>query len=47
MLDGTGRSSQNPIYTCMVKMTPRSWYITWEGGQGKEKTLEKAWITNY
>ena len=47
MLDGTGRSFQNPIYMCMVQMIPRSWYIIQEGGQGKgigktpEEDLEK------
>ena len=24
------------IYTCMVKMILKSWYITWEGCQGEE-----------
>ena len=41
--DGTWRSSQNQIYTCMVKMILKSWYIAWEGCQrgGFEKTPEK------
>ena len=30
MLDGTGRDPPNPIYTCVVKMTPRGQYITWK-----------------
>ena len=34
--DGTGRSSHNSIYTCMVRMVLKSWYITWEGVQRKE-----------
>ena len=34
--NGTGRSSHNPIYTCMVRMVLKSWYITWEGVQRKE-----------
>ena len=43
MWDGTGRSSHNPIYTCTVKMVPKSWYITWEGVQrkGDWKTYRK------
>ena len=43
MWDGTGRSSHNPIYTCMVRMILKSWYITWEGVQRKgiEKPREK------
>ena len=41
--DGTGRSSQNPIYTCMVRTVLKSWYITWEGHQREriEKPREK------
>ena len=41
--DGTGRSSQNQICTCMVRMILKSWYITWESGQkeGIEKNLEQ------
>ena len=41
--DGTGRNSQNQIYTCMVKMILKSWYIAWEGRQrgGFEKTPKK------
>ena len=41
--DGTGRSSQNQIYTCMAKIILKSWYIAWEGRQEKgiRKTLEK------
>ena len=41
--DRTERSSQNQIYTCMVKMILKSWYIAWEGRQVKRigKTLEK------
>ena len=41
--DGIGRSSHNPIYTCMVRMVQKSWYITWEGVQRKgiKKPREK------
>ena len=41
--DGTIRNSKNQIYTCMVKMILKSWYIAWEGRQrgGFEKTPEK------
>ena len=44
--DGTGRSSQNQIYTCMVRMILKSWYITWESGQrnGIEKPRAKKKI---
>ena len=43
MLDGTEKSPQNQIYTCMVKMILRSWYIALEGHQEKgiEKTLKE------
>ena len=43
MWDGIGRSSRNQIYTCMVKMILKSWYIAWEGGQEKGigKILER------
>ena len=43
MWDEIERSSQNQIYTYMVKMILKSWYIAWEEGQeeGIEKTLEK------
>ena len=43
MWDGTRRSSHNPIYTCMVRMVQKSWYITWEGVQRKgiKKPREK------
>ena len=34
--NGIGRRSHNPIYTCMVRMVLKSWYITWEGVQKKE-----------
>ena len=36
VVESSGRSSQNQIYTCMVRMILKSWYITWEGGQRKE-----------
>ena len=41
--DGTGRSSQNQIYTCMANIILKSWYIAWQGHQEKGigKTLEK------
>ena len=41
--DGIGRSSHIPIYTCMVRMVQKSWYITWEGVQRKgiKKPREK------
>ena len=43
ILDETGRNSHNPIYTCMVKMILKSWYIAWGGCQEKEigKTLKE------
>ena len=43
MWDGIERSFQNQIYTCIVKMILKSWYITWEEGQeeGIEKKLKK------
>ena len=34
--DGTGRSSHNLIYMCMVRMVPKLWYITWEGVKRRE-----------
>ena len=41
MLDGTGRSSPNLTYTCVVGITPRLGYITWKDvlkrGEGKIK----------
>ena len=41
--DETGRSPLNPIYTCMVRMVLKSWYITWEVVQREnlEKPREK------
>ena len=41
--DGTRRSSQNQIYTCMAKMILKSLYIAWEGRQEKgiRKILEE------
>ena len=41
--DGTGRSSQNQIYTCMANIILKSCYIAWQGHQEKGigKTLEK------
>ena len=49
VLNGIGRNSQNPTYTCMIKIIPRSWYITWKGGLKKRigKTPEKALRANY
>ena len=46
--DGTGRSSHNPIYTCMVRMILKLWYITWEGVQRNEigKPREKERLRN-
>ena len=45
MLDGTGKDSPNPTYTCVVKMTPIGQYITWKNalrgamGTSKQVTL--------
>ena len=39
MLDGTGGSSWNLTYTCMVEMIPGLYYITWKSGL-KEGNLE-------
>ena len=43
MWDGTERRSQNQIYTYMLKMILKSWYIAWEGRQkeGIGKTPEE------
>ena len=43
MWDEIGRSSYNPIYTCMIRMILKSWYITWKGVQrkGDGKTYRK------
>ena len=57
--DGTGRSSHNLIYTCIVRMVLKLWYIMWEGVQRKwigkpsEKILrntilkEELWTLDY
>ena len=37
MLDGTGRSSPNLTYTCVVGATPRLGYITWKDVLKKER----------
>ena len=37
VLDGTGRSSPNLTYTCMVGIIPRLQYIAWEN------VLKKGW----
>ena len=50
MLDGTGRSSQDLTYTCMVEMMLRSWYITWKGDLKKgedHKNTKKTLVANY
>ena len=41
--DGTGRSSHDLIYTCVIRTVQKSWYITWEGVQrkGDWKTYRK------
>ena len=41
MWDGTGRSSQNLIHTCTMRMVQKSWYITWKGTQRKEHERKK------
>ena len=48
MLDGTERDPLNPIYTCVVKMTPREQYITWKNalrkreiGTSKQRVLRR------
>ena len=46
--DVIGRSSQNQIYTCIVRMIWKSWYITWESGQRKgSQNLEQKEIKKY
>ena len=48
MWDGTRRSSQNQIYTCMVRMIRKSWYITWENDQRKgSQNLKRKEIRKY
>ena len=47
--DGIGRSFPNLTYTCVVRMTPRLDYITWEdvlkkGGQKKSRILKNKTV---
>ena len=44
MLDGTGMSSPNLTYTCMVGTAPRLEYITWKDVLKKEEEIkDKDW----
>ena len=45
MLDGTGGSSSNLTYMCMVEMILGLWDIAWKGGLKKrddEKKIKKS-----